>query len=47
MEIDHGKIPMDNVGGTIKNQVVTVVKLCRSSASTPKEFLESAQDLLP
>ena len=47
MKAHHGKGPMDGVCGTIKNQVFQEVKSGRLTVSTPKEFSNSAQKLVP
>ena len=47
MEAHHGKGPMDDVGGTIKNQVFQEVKSGRLTVSTPKEISDAAQKLVP
>ena len=47
MEAQHGKGPMDGVGGTIKNQVLKEVKFRRLSISALKEIAEFAQKLIP
>ena len=47
MEAHHGKGPMDSVGGTIKNQVFQEVKSGILTVSTPKEFSDAAQQLVP
>ena len=47
MEVYHGKGPMNGVGGTIKNQVFQEVTSSRLTVSTPKEFSDAAQKLVP
>ena len=47
MEAHHCKGPMDGVGGTIKNQLFQEVKSSRLTVSTPKEFSDAAQKLVP
>ena len=47
MEVHHGKGSMDGVGGTIKNQVFQEVESGRLSVSTPKEFSDATQKLVP
>ena len=46
-EAHHGKGPMDGVGGIIKNQVFQEVKSGRLTVSTPKEFSDATQKLVP
>ena len=47
MESHLEKGPTDSVGATIKNQVFQEVKSGRLSVSTPNEFSDPAQKLVP
>ena len=43
---NHGKGPMDGVGGTVKNIVFKEVKSGRLSIKTPRQFAEAADKLV-
>ena len=43
----HGKVPMDDVGGTIKNVIFRKVKSGQIVVHTPKEFSDAAMRFLP
>ena len=43
----HGKIPMDDVGGTIKNVIFRKVKSGQIVVHTPKEFSDAAMKFVP
>ena len=46
-ERHHGKVPMDDVGGTIKNVIFRKVKSGQIVVHTPKEFSAAAMKFLP
>ena len=46
-ERHHGKVPMDDVGGTIKNVIFRKVKSGQIVVHTPKEFSDAAMKFLP
>ena len=46
-EVHHGKVPMDDVGGTIKNLIFRKVKSDRTVVYTPKEFTAAAMKFVP
>ena len=43
----HGKVPMDDVGGTIKNVIFRKVKSGQIVVHTPKEFSDAAMKFVP
>ena len=43
----YGKIPMDDVGGTIKNVIFHKVKSGQIVVHTPKEFSDAAMKFVP
>ena len=43
----HGKVPMDDVGGTIKNVIFRKVKSGQIVVRTPKEFSDAAMKFVP
>ena len=43
----YGKVPMDDVGGTIKNVIFQKVKSGQIVAHTPKEFSDAAMKFVP
>ena len=43
----YGKVPMDDVGGTIKNVIFRKVKSGQIVAHTPKEFSDAAMKFVP
>ena len=43
----HGKVPMDDVGGTIKNVIFRKVKSGQIVVHTPKELSDAAMKFLP
>ena len=43
----HGKVPMDDVGGTIKNVIFRKVKSAEIVVHTPKEFFDAAMKFVP
>ena len=43
----HGKVPMDDVGGTIKNVIFWKVKPGQVVIHTPKEFSDAAMKFVP
>ena len=43
----HGKVPMDYVGGTIKNVIFRKVKSGQVVVHTPKEFFDAAMKFVP
>ena len=46
-EVHHGEVPMDDVGGTIKNLIFRKVKSGRTVVYTPKEFTAAAMKFVP
>ena len=45
-ERHHGKVPMDDVGRTIKNVIFQKVRSCQIVVHTPKEFSDAAMKFL-
>ena len=45
-EEHHGKLPMDDVGGTIKNVIFRKVKSGQIVVHTPKEFSDAAMEFV-
>ena len=43
----HGKVPMDNVGGTNENVIFRKVKSGQIVVHTPKEFSDAAMKFVP
>ena len=43
----HGKVPMDDVGGTIKNVIFRKVKSGQIGVHTPKEFSDAVMKFVP
>ena len=46
-ERQHGKGPMDGVGGTVKDVVLRKVKSCQILIHSPREFCEAVNAFLP
>ena len=46
-EEHHGKLPMDDVGGTIKNVIFRKVKSGQVVIYTPKEFFDATMKFVP
>ena len=46
-ECHHGKIPMDGVGGTVKNVVFRKVKSDQVVINSPQELSEAAKSFVP
>ena len=46
-ERQHGKVPMDNVGETIKNIIFRKVKSGQIVVHAPKEFSDAAMKIVP
>ena len=43
----HGKVPMDDIGGTIRNVIFRKVKLGQIVVHTHKEFSDAAMKFVP
>ena len=46
-ERHHGKVPMDDVGKTIKNVILRKIKSGQIVVHTPKEFSDAAMKFVP